>query len=432
MGRMGETVLARLGTYRRSTGLIGGLPVVLWTIPTVVTVGLYGPSGVLYPPVLMAMTIHGLWVLGQVAGAWRIHRNPLSAERYPRLVGWFLALGAVFLLVNLAGTVVAPPATPIESLGWLSFSWNMGSGIGLLVGLVEARAIDRAVRAEREATEAELRAAQRDRFEYMNALLRHEVLNNVQVIQGQAEYLLTGDQDDETAHALETISRQSQDMADVVEDIRVISEGLERSDLEPIDLGFVLRSELTDVRDTYDGVETDLDLPAEDVRVRADGLLARVFSNLFANGVEHSEADVPEVSVTVETDPETVTVHVADNGPGVPESVRRSLFDQSRGPHGVGLYLVDALVSHYGGDVELLETGAEGSVFAVTLPRVGADGGVEAVTALGADADLEAGTDVRANAADAADDDAAPDDEDATVPRSSANSSHSSVANRED
>jgi signal transduction histidine kinase len=72
----------------------------------------------------------------------------------------------------------------------------------------------------------------------------------------------------------------------------------------------------------------------------------------------------------VETSPSTVTVQVADNGPGIPDHDRAALFtpDLER-QHRFGLYLVKTLVNYYDGEVEVAETGPTGTVMRVELPR---------------------------------------------------------------
>ncbi len=86
-------------------------------------------------------------------------------------------------------------------------------------------------------------------------------------------------------------------------------------------------------------------------------------------------------AVDVEAATETVTVHVADNGPGVPDSQKAEIFGRgemgakSHGS-GIGLYLVNTLVNIYEGEVTVEDRGVwldepelEGSVFSVTLQR---------------------------------------------------------------
>lgn len=103
----------------------------------------------------------------------------------------------------------------------------------------------------------------------------------------------------------------------------------------------------------------------------ADDLLPRVFGNLLSNAVEHNDDAVPRISVTVTEWVDEVTVRIADDGPGIPASERETLFERSeRADHGLGLYIVGELVERYGGRVELVETGPDGTTFDVTLDRV--------------------------------------------------------------
>ncbi len=67
-------------------------------------------------------------------------------------------------------------------------------------------------------------------------------------------------------------------------------------------------------------------------------------------------------------------VRVADNGPGIPESIRNTLFDpfvSSGKPNGTGLGLaiVNKIIHDHGGSVSVEQTSEAGTVFLVRLPR---------------------------------------------------------------
>ena len=102
-------------------------------------------------------------------------------------------------------------------------------------------------------------------------------------------------------------------------------------------------------------------------------MLASVFRNLLTNAVQHNDEDVPEVTVAATTDGERVTVRVADNGPGIAEERKDTIFNQGEtgldsAGTGLGLYLVETLVNRYGGTVSVEDNDPTGTVFVVELP----------------------------------------------------------------
>jgi signal transduction histidine kinase len=115
-------------------------------------------------------------------------------------------------------------------------------------------------------------------------------------------------------------------------------------------------------------VENDID---DSVMVQADGTeMARVFANLLRNA---AEAGADHIVARAAGAFDAVTITVADNGPGLPEPVRAHLFQPfvsggKRGGTGLGLAIVRDLVRAYGGDVELVRTGADGTEFCLILP----------------------------------------------------------------
>ncbi|WP_348643009.1 HAMP domain-containing sensor histidine kinase [Natronomonas gomsonensis] len=270
-------------------------------------------------------------------------------------------------------------------VGWLRWAAAIGLGIGVAIGISEARAVDSAIEAERAELQAEHLEAQRDLLEYLNSLLRHEVLNSVNVISGYASLLQEEHPSESRSHEYgETIEEQSQDMSQVIHDVRVLLDATHgTATFDPVNLSEILREEVKKVDRTYDTAEIDASIP-DDVLVPADRLLRRVFGNLLSNAVEHNDSETPVISVTVTTTPETVRIEIADNGSGIPDTAAETLFtrpETGRPDHGVGLYLVGKLVENYRGRIDLTESGSNGSVFTVELPRVssensGSGGGV--------------------------------------------------------
>jgi signal transduction histidine kinase len=68
-----------------------------------------------------------------------------------------------------------------------------------------------------------------------------------------------------------------------------------------------------------------------------------------------------------------VLIDVADNGPGIPESIRARLFQPfagsaRQGGSGLGLAIARDLARAHGGDIELVCTGADGTRFRIDIP----------------------------------------------------------------
>ena len=107
-------------------------------------------------------------------------------------------------------------------------------------------------------------------------------------------------------------------------------------------------------------------------------MLSSVFDNLFSNAVIHHDRDHPTVTVDVTVDDDAAVVRVADDGPGIPDSQKAVVF--GRGEQGIdspgagiGLFLVDSLVTGFGGTVSIEDNEPRGAVFVVSLPLATAE-----------------------------------------------------------
>ena len=115
--------------------------------------------------------------------------------------------------------------------------------------------------------------------------------------------------------------------------------------------------------------------------LRVDGNpdeLHRMVLNLLDNASRHTPATAT-IELSLREARGNAVVEVADNGPGIPEQMRRQVFDRfvrGEGPAdtvrgtgtGLGLAIVAAVAHSHGGSVEALESSSGGALFRASIP----------------------------------------------------------------
>ncbi len=101
--------------------------------------------------------------------------------------------------------------------------------------------------------------------------------------------------------------------------------------------------------------------------------LYRVLMNLSRNAVQALAGGGGLISVGAWQAGDDLVIELADTGKGIPNAARAHLFEAFAGstrPGGTGLGLPIAreIMRAHGGDVELVQSGPEGTVFRLTLP----------------------------------------------------------------
>ncbi|HEX6688609.1 MAG TPA: ATP-binding protein [Solirubrobacterales bacterium] len=113
------------------------------------------------------------------------------------------------------------------------------------------------------------------------------------------------------------------------------------------------------------------ELPAVDADAAQ---LERAFANLLENAVRHGGGG--PVKVTSRLIGGKIAVRVVDQGPGIPESERKRIFEPfqrgaangARGGSGLGLAIAKGFVEANGGEIELESVPGQGTSFVVTFP----------------------------------------------------------------
>lgn len=105
------------------------------------------------------------------------------------------------------------------------------------------------------------------------------------------------------------------------------------------------------------------------------GKLLRVLQNLVDNAIDavRGQGESGKISVRAESKGEELELTVADNGPGIPESIRETFFEpfvtegKANGT-GLGTAVVQSFVQAHRGSIDF-KTGSSGTSFMILLPK---------------------------------------------------------------
>jgi signal transduction histidine kinase len=304
-------------------------------------------------------------------------RADLGRNHAEILLRWTL-VGIVVVVAVIALTVVSLRAEGGSLAEWWPLLVDGATGgaiVGLLVGVYDARATRTAARLRDERRRAEWLS---QRLQVLNRVLRHDLRNEVNVVQGYASLVAEGRGDARRYAAV--IERKADQILRVSEKARhferLLAENEEVTSINA-DLAAVVRERLDALRTAHPTAEVHADLPGEAV-VAAVPLLDAMVDDLVENAVVHNPAPNPLVSVRVRVGANTVLLRVADDGPGIPGEelavLRAGGETPLRHSSGLGLWFVQWVVAESGGRIEF-DQRSVGSVVLVYLPRAsGGDG----------------------------------------------------------
>jgi PAS domain S-box-containing protein len=240
--------------------------------------------------------------------------------------------------------------------------------------------------AEAAAARAEAEGANRAKSEFLT-VMSHELRTPLNAIGGYAELIELGVHGEVTpaqAEALARIQRNQRHLLSLINDVlnyARIEAARVQYDLAPVP-----------VHETLAGLEA---LVAPQVRARGvsfsyaaadlalavladDEKLRQVLLNLLSNAVKFTAAG-GRVWVSAEAGAESVSVHVADTGPGIPPDKLEVIFEpfvqlgrglsSTQEGTGLGLAISRDLARGMGGDLGVQSVLGEGATFTLRLPR---------------------------------------------------------------
>lgn len=282
----------------------------------------------------------------------------LSTSLRIRVCRWIAVGGIALGIIGLLVTAIIE-TTFVEAFPLIAFLMGLGGTTGFGVGFMEARSIERALQAERD----------RDLLVFLNALLRHNVLNRVQAVHGYTTMLQDSIAEESIAD-VEKVQSNAMEIAEVVEDVRRLVEvAVGDQATHPTSLSNYIESEVDTIRSKHTEVEISTSIPG-DTYVEGNAFLGYLFQPLIENAIEHNDTDDLEISISAAVDDGTVVTRVADDGAGVStDELHRFGEPPTEGDQGVGVYMANTLARSYDGRMWAENQASGGLAVFVELPR---------------------------------------------------------------
>ena len=209
----------------------------------------------------------------------------------------------------------------------------------------------------------------------------HEIKTPLAVIHNNAQLLQRANlEESQRKECADAILHATRRLSNLITNMLKLNK-LEKQAIQPAPQSFDLCAQLSECalqfENTWEQKDIEFIAELEDrALIRGDEeLLALVWTNVLSNAIKFTPAG-GTVTLTQRTEPDAVTVEVADTGCGMEAETMRHIFDKfyqgdtshSTEGNGLGLALVRRILELSDGTITVQSTVGKGSAFTVRLP----------------------------------------------------------------
>jgi nitrogen-specific signal transduction histidine kinase len=216
---------------------------------------------------------------------------------------------------------------------------------------------------------------QLDNLSILNKMVRHDIRNDLQLVQAYLD-LLDGHVIGENQKHVSKALNSTESAIDLTVTARDLTETMRK--VNPETQPIMLRPYIVEQIKTLEASRSDVDIQVEGdiptAKVEANEMVESVFRNIIQNAIEHNEEEIAQITISgeVSEDDGSLSIHIADNGPGIPDSEKDSVVAEGHttlqtGGSGLGLYLVKTVMEDYGGTVSISDNNPKGAIVTVTF-----------------------------------------------------------------
>jgi PAS domain S-box-containing protein len=226
----------------------------------------------------------------------------------------------------------------------------------------------------------------KERLSVLNRVLRHNLRNELTIVQGHLGIAEDRVEDDQAEQGLTVAADAVDNLLNTSETARTVERtlGEPETDREAVALATLLET-VTAVEDEHPGADITMDAPSLTLWTNPS-VFRSVLRQLLENAIEHNDSNSPSIHVTAERTDTGFEVRVTDDGPGIPDHELNVITqgEETALEHGsgLGLWLVKWGVARLGGSISF-ETGTDGSTVTLSFPPTivaDADATAEAAT----------------------------------------------------
>ncbi|HEX3968967.1 MAG TPA: HAMP domain-containing sensor histidine kinase [Edaphobacter sp.] len=310
-----------------------------------------------------------------------------ATQLVDRVNRWVLTLALLALiagtgmLVSISRTLTRPIETLVggtRALAQGNFDYQLSED-----GAEEIRELSRAferMRIQLRRTQKELLDSERlATIGRMASSISHDLRHYLSAMYANAEFMSDGNiSQPEREELMLEVQTAVQGMTDLLESLLLFTQTGRALHPEFESIALMIQRAVGMVR-SHPG--------SRDVKIALSGLssleawvdskkLGRAVYNLLLNACQAAKRGKgsPTVTLTVFEDDNAIGINIADNGPGVPASIRQKIFlpfvsEARESGIGLGLTLAQQIAQEHGGGITLGQTTEGETLFTITLPK---------------------------------------------------------------
>jgi len=201
----------------------------------------------------------------------------------------------------------------------------------------------------------------------------HDIRNLLQAIMIASDLLYSDETDQSKMTLLHHVTESVKEASDLITSVQSTA-ALLSTPLEKTSLDFTLKSCVEIFHEEHKEIEVDNSLSISDAIVNADRFLCLMIMNVFSNAVKHNDNKEQKIWTRLAESGEGYEITISDNGPGIKDSLKKSLLSPERRSGGVGILQCVQIANKYGGAFEIHDrvTGSpeKGAKFRFWLPKI--------------------------------------------------------------
>jgi signal transduction histidine kinase len=228
---------------------------------------------------------------------------------------------------------------------------------------------------ERKSAEDNLQNAAHTAMLYLD-IMGHDIRNHLQAIVMGTDIMTHYELGAEIEPIFELIVDSVENSQKLIDQVQATRELLS-TPLERISLSESFDECTKWATEIYHDAEFKITSEVKKAVIMADEFIQILYRNLVDNAVNHNMSKDRVVWISLRESNDGFMVSVQDNGPGVSDERKESLFDAGRRFGGVGLHQAKNIVEKYGGQLSVGDRiagdSSQGASFDIWLPRIKED-----------------------------------------------------------